>query len=132
MEVEVTGLPEPTVTWLKDDKPIKEAGLSEHRLLAQGNSYKLIIERGKKAAIPNELRCVLRLLLCCTAQTTDSGKYMVKATNAGGEAKSIADCAILEPSPERMQEVVKTIVYEAPAAVSSEFKTEVSLHVLNI
>lgn len=59
---------------------------------------------------------------------------MVKATNAGGEAKSIADCAILEPSPERMQEVMKTIVYEAPAAapVSSEFKTEVSLHVLNI
>lgn len=54
---------------------------------------------------------------------------MVRATNAGGEAKSIADCAILEPSPERMQEVVKTIVYETPA---SEFKTEVSLHVLNI
>ncbi|XP_062127953.1 uncharacterized protein LOC133840248 isoform X4 [Drosophila sulfurigaster albostrigata] len=102
MEVEVTGLPEPTVTWLKDDKPIKEAGLSEHRLLAQGNSYKLIIERAK---------------------TSDSGKYMVKATNAGGEAKSIADCAILEPSPERMQEVVKTIVYETTPA-TSEFKTE--------
>ncbi|XP_030240178.1 uncharacterized protein LOC108650825 isoform X6 [Drosophila navojoa] len=100
MEVEVTGLPEPTVTWLKDDKPLKDAGISEHRLLAQGNSYKLIIEK---------------------AQTTDSGKYMVRATNAGGEAKSIADCAILEPSPERMQEVVKTIVYETPA---SEFKTE--------
>lgn len=64
------------------------------------------------------------------AQISDSGKYMVKATNAGGEAKSIADCAILEPSPERMQEVVRTIVYEAPA--SSEFKTEVSVHVLNI
>ncbi|KAH8366022.1 hypothetical protein KR093_008411 [Drosophila rubida] len=104
MEVEVTGLPEPTVTWLKDDKPLKEALLSEHRLLAQGNSHKLIIER---------------------AQTSDSGKYMVKATNAGGEAKSIADCAILEPSPERMQEVVRTIVYETPA---SEFKTEVSVH----
>ncbi|XP_030372942.1 uncharacterized protein LOC115622947 isoform X4 [Scaptodrosophila lebanonensis] len=99
MEVEVTGLPEPTVTWLKDDKPLKDAGISEHRLLAMGNSYKLIIEK---------------------AQTTDSGKYMVKATNAGGEAKSIADCAILEPSPERMQEVVKTIVYETPG----EFKTE--------
>lgn len=47
MEVEVTGLPEPTVTWLKDDKPIKDAELSEHRLLAQGNCYRLIIERGK-------------------------------------------------------------------------------------
>lgn len=50
---------------------------------------------------------------------------MVKATNAGGEAKSIADCAILEPSPERLQEVVKTIVYETPV----DLKTEVSLHV---
>ncbi|KMY97029.1 uncharacterized protein Dsimw501_GD17605, isoform E [Drosophila simulans] len=104
MEVEVTGLPEPTVTWLKDDKPLKDAGISEHRLLAQGNSYRLIIEK---------------------AQTTDSGKYMVRATNAGGEAKSIADCAILEPSPERLQEVVKTIVYETgPVAPASEFKTE--------
>ncbi|XP_032573914.1 titin isoform X8 [Drosophila sechellia] len=105
MEVEVTGLPEPTVTWLKDDKPLKDAGISEHRLLAQGNSYRLIIEK---------------------AQTTDSGKYMVRATNAGGEAKSIADCAILEPSPERLQEVVKTIVYETGpvAPVASEFKTE--------
>jgi len=54
---------------------------------------------------------------------------MVRATNAGGEAKSIADCAILEPSPERLQEVVKTIVYETgPVAPASEFKTEVSVH----
>lgn len=57
---------------------------------------------------------------------------MVRATNAGGEAKSIADCAVLEPSPERMQEVVKTIVYETKPAAASEFKTEVSVHVLNI
>ena len=47
MEVEVTGLPEPTVSWLKDDKPIKDAGLSAHRLLSQGNSHKLIIEKGR-------------------------------------------------------------------------------------
>ncbi|KAM7355886.1 zormin isoform 2-T2 [Cochliomyia hominivorax] len=99
MEVEVTGLPEPTVVWMKDEKPLNEAGLSQHRLLTQGNTHKLIIEKG---------------------QVSDSGKYMVKATNAGGEAKSIADCAILEPTPERMQEVVKTIVYETP----SEFKSE--------
>ncbi|XP_069967904.1 uncharacterized protein zormin isoform X6 [Bactrocera oleae] len=99
MEVEVTGLPEPTVTWMKDDKPIQEAGVSQHRLLSQGNSYKLIIEKG---------------------QYSDSGKYMVKATNAGGEAKSIADCAILEPSPERLQEVVKTIVYETPVDLKTE------------
>ncbi|XP_017464232.1 PREDICTED: myosin-binding protein C, slow-type-like [Rhagoletis zephyria] len=104
MEVEVTGLPEPTVVWMKDDKPIQEAGVSQHRLLSQGNSYKLIIEKG---------------------ESSDSGKYMVKATNAGGEAKSIADCAILEPTPERLQEVVKTILYETP----TNLKTEVSLHV---
>ncbi|XP_050335990.1 titin homolog isoform X3 [Bactrocera neohumeralis] len=105
MEVEVTGLPEPTVTWMKDDKPIQEAGVSQHRLLSQGNSYKLIIEKG---------------------QSSDSGKYMVKATNAGGEAKSIADCAILEPSPERLQEVVKTIVYETPAELKTEDYKSVS------
>ncbi|XP_046807759.1 uncharacterized protein LOC111679299 isoform X8 [Lucilia cuprina] len=99
MEVEVTGLPEPTVVWMKDEKPLNESGLSQHRLLTQGNTHKLIIEKG---------------------QVSDSGKYMVKATNAGGEAKSIADCAVLEPTPERMQEVVKTIVYETP----SEFKSE--------
>ncbi|XP_036337176.1 titin homolog isoform X4 [Rhagoletis pomonella] len=99
MEVEVTGLPEPTVVWMKDDKPIQEAGVSQHRLLSQGNSYKLIIEKG---------------------ESSDSGKYMVKATNAGGEAKSIADCAILEPTPERLQEVVKTIVYETPTNLKTE------------
>lgn len=58
-----------------------------------------------------------------SGQISDSGKYMVKATNAAGEAKSIADCAVLEPTPERMQEVVKTVVYERPDA----FTTEVSL-----
>ncbi|XP_053952603.1 titin homolog isoform X3 [Anastrepha ludens] len=103
MEVEVTGLPEPTVVWMKDDKPIEEASVSQHRLLSQGNSYKLIIEKG----VPS-----------------DSGKYMVKATNAGGEAKSIADCAILEPSPERLQEVVKTIVYETPSSLKTETFTQ--------
>lgn len=37
---------------------------------------------------------------------------MVKATNAGGEAQSIADFRVLEPTPERMVEVVKTVVFE--------------------
>ncbi|XP_067644773.1 uncharacterized protein zormin isoform X3 [Eurosta solidaginis] len=91
MEIEVTGLPEPTVVWMKDDKPLQEAGVSQHRLISQGNSYKLIIEKG----VPN-----------------DSGKYMVKATNAGGEAKSIADCAILEPSPERQQVGSKNVSFD--------------------
>ncbi|XP_073838140.1 zormin isoform X4 [Musca autumnalis] len=99
MEVEVTGLPAPSVVWMKDDKPLAEAGLSQHRLLENGNSHTLIIEKG---------------------QISDSGKYMVKATNAAGEAKSIADCAVLEPTPERMQEVVKTVVYERPDAFTTE------------
>lgn len=42
----------------------------------------------------------------------DAGKYMVKAVNAGGEAQSIADFAVLEPTPDRMVEVVKTVVFE--------------------
>lgn len=62
-----------------------------------------------------------------SGQIGDSGKYMVKATNAGGEAKSIADCAILEPTTERAQEVAKTIDHKT----ATEFKTEVSLHVYN-
>lgn len=86
-------MPEPTVTWFKDDKPIKEAGLSEHTLQAYlPHTYKLTIEHGK---------------LCCTylfksqkirfffaAQITDAGKFMVRATNAGGEAISIADVIV--------------------------------------
>lgn len=47
MEVEVTGLPEPTVVWMKDEKPLSESGLSQYRLLTQGNTHKLIIEKGK-------------------------------------------------------------------------------------
>lgn len=37
---------------------------------------------------------------------------MVNATNAGGEAQSIADFAVFEPTPDTMVEVHKTIVYE--------------------
>lgn len=42
----------------------------------------------------------------------DTGKYMVRAINAGGEAQSIADFAVFEPTPDTMVEVVKTMVYE--------------------
>lgn len=51
---------------------------------------------------------------------------MVKATNAGGEAQSIADFAVLEPTPERMVEVVKTVVYDD----MKDFKQEVSVELL--
>jgi hypothetical protein len=37
---------------------------------------------------------------------------MVQATNAGGEAQSIADFAVFEPTPDTMVEMHKTLVYE--------------------
>lgn len=37
---------------------------------------------------------------------------MVRATNAGGEAQSIADFAVFEPTPDTMTEVHKTVIYE--------------------
>jgi len=46
------------------------------------------------------------------AKEEDGGKYMVRATNAGGEAQSIADVAIFEPKPDTMVEVHKTVIYE--------------------
>lgn len=46
------------------------------------------------------------------AGNQDAGKYMVRAVNAGGEAQSIADFIVLEPTPERMIEIVKTVKIE--------------------
>lgn len=37
---------------------------------------------------------------------------MVRAINSGGEAQSIADIAVFEPTPDTMVEVVKTVVFE--------------------
>lgn len=37
---------------------------------------------------------------------------MVRAVNDGGEAQSIADIAVYEPTPDTMVEVVKTVVFE--------------------
>ncbi|CAK9797379.1 TTN [Anthophora quadrimaculata] len=90
MEVEITGTPEPTVTWFKDGVPIRER-LPELRMKQQGNCYMLIIDKAEKE---------------------HAGKYMVRATNAGGEAQSIADFAVFEPTPDTMVEVHKTVIYE--------------------
>jgi len=51
-------------------------------------------------------------LIYVTAKEEDVGKYMVRATNAGGEAQSIADVAVFEPKPETMVEMHKTLIYE--------------------
>lgn len=55
----------------------------------------------------------LLLNLHIIAKEEDGGKYMVRATNAGGEAQSIADIAIFDPRPDTMMEVHKTVVYES-------------------
>ncbi|XP_050486212.1 titin isoform X4 [Bombus huntii] len=90
MEVEITGTPEPTVTWFKDDVSIKERP-PQLRIKQQGNCYMLLIDKAEKE---------------------HAGKYMVRATNAGGEAQSIADFAVFEPTPDTMVEVHKTVIYE--------------------
>lgn len=43
MEVEITGTPDPTVTWYKDDEPLIEP---EYRMKQQGNCYLLLIDKG--------------------------------------------------------------------------------------
>lgn len=46
MDVEITGTPEPKITWFKDDLPIDKAMSSEFKLAQLGICYKLIIENG--------------------------------------------------------------------------------------
>lgn len=45
MEVEITGIPEPTVSWYKNDVPINEQ-LPKLRIIQQGNCYTLLIDKG--------------------------------------------------------------------------------------
>ena len=108
MEVEVTGTPDPTVTWYKDGIPIGEALGDKGRVRSLGNSHTLVIEKGKLvfSAIIS-LYFVFQL-----AEMNMTGRYMVRAVNSGGEAQSIADIAVFEPTPDTMVEVVKTVVFE--------------------
>uniref|UniRef100_A0A336ML28 CSON001463 protein n=1 Tax=Culicoides sonorensis TaxID=179676 RepID=A0A336ML28_CULSO len=91
LDVTITGIPEPTVTWFKDEIPLKDANLSPFKQSKADNSYKLTIEH---------------------AQLSDAGKYMVRATNAGGEARSIADIVILEK-----QAAPEPLIYIAPPPI---------------
>nr|CAI5864924.1 unnamed protein product [Callosobruchus analis] len=90
MDVEVTGTPEPTITWYKDGVPVKEC-LKDAKVKSMGQSHTLVIEK---------------------ADITHTGRFMVRAVNSGGEAQSIADIAVYEPTPDTMVEVVKTVVFE--------------------
>lgn len=47
LEVEVTGMPDPTIEWFKDDNPLEESGISEHSLRNFGSTHTLVIEKGE-------------------------------------------------------------------------------------
>ncbi|KAJ9596374.1 hypothetical protein L9F63_012602, partial [Diploptera punctata] len=83
MGCEVTGTPDPVITWYKDGIQILGAVPGgPFRTKIQGNSYSLIIEK---------------------AGLEHSGKYTVKAVNSGGEAQCIADFIVMEPQPEYIE-----------------------------
>lgn len=46
MDIEVSGTPQPIVTWFKDDKPLHDANISTHKVTSSGNSHTLTIEKG--------------------------------------------------------------------------------------
>lgn len=55
---------------------------------------------------------IIYIYIYVLVKEEDAGKYMVRATNAGGEAQSIADIAVFKPKPDTMVEVHKTVIYE--------------------
>ncbi|KFB35631.1 titin [Anopheles sinensis] len=104
LDVEVTGTPEPSVAWFRDDRPVQETlVLGSYALQQVGSCHKLIFEQIRPA---------------------DSGKYMVLAKNAGGEAQSIADIAVLEcesqaapapqPAPQKHVSFVDMVQQQQP------------------
>lgn len=48
MDVEITGTPEPQVTWYKDDRLLDQTKSNEFKFAQVGNCYKLIFENGLK------------------------------------------------------------------------------------
>lgn len=83
LDAEISGTPEPTVAWFKDNRPVQEAlRPGSYELQQVGPTSKLIFEQ---------------------IDYPDSGKYMLVARNTGGEAQSIADIVVMEaeqPQPQ--------------------------------
>lgn len=46
MEVEVTGTPEPTISWHKDNRPVESVLHAGYRMKHQGNCHTLIVDKG--------------------------------------------------------------------------------------
>lgn len=110
MDVEITGLPEPAVSWFKDEVPI--INHPRYKLQQLGNCHKLIIENGNSS-----LDCYKdekQFKIDVSALKGDAGRYMVSAVNPGGKAESIASFAVVDSTPDRIVEVVKTVVFEDP------------------
>ncbi|KAF4518527.1 hypothetical protein B566_EDAN004271 [Ephemera danica] len=110
LEVEVTGTPEPEITWRKDNLPITcVPGVA---VKAQGQCHSLVIEK---------------------ATPVHTGQYSVSATNCGGQAQSIADFAVIEAAPGITLEVTRMVfedVDEKKNGIASKLpptKTEPSL-----
>ncbi|GLH07317.1 Obscurin, partial [Gryllus bimaculatus] len=108
MEVEITGIPDPDVTWYKDGQQIlSTVPDSSFRTKVQGNCYSLIIE---KVSLDN------------------SGQYLVKAVNSKGEAASMADIVVnkQESPTETIIKVVKEDIRESEIEeIISTFTSEV-------
>ncbi|XP_071443400.1 titin isoform X2 [Hetaerina americana] len=100
LEVEVTGLPDPTITWSKDGNTIIY-NTKPYRIKHLGSSHSLIIDE----ALPSH-----------------SGRFTVRAVNAGGEAQSSADFIVVEEPPEGTSEQITTYVIEDIQETSREKK----------
>lgn len=91
LDVEVSGTPEPTLSWFKDNRPVQEVlRPGSYNLQQVGPTSKLIFEQ---------------------IDLGDAGKYMVLAKNTGGEAQSIADIAVLEAEPQPQPQPQKHVSF---------------------
>lgn len=57
---------------------------------------------------------------------------MVSAVNPGGKAESIASFAVMEKTPERVVEVIKTVVYEDPKDHTRKVSQKILLKIENL